>query len=71
MSEDQTGSDLAELEVPADAPDEDDLELIDEDDDKLEPHVSELEAGMSRGEVEPKPIDNNIAFENEESGVAQ
>lgn len=69
MSEDQTGSDLAELEVPADAPDEHDLGLIDDDHDELEPHTSDLEAGMSRGGVELEPVDT-IAFEDEESGVA-
>ena len=58
------------------APDEsveEELDLVDEDEEELEPDTSEeraAEAGMSSGDFVMVPADN-IAFEDDESGVAR
>jgi len=59
-----------------DSPDEsieDELDLIDEDEEELEPDTSEertAEAGISGGDVVMVPSDD-IEFEDDESGVAK
>lgn len=73
MSEEQVEEVASAKEVPADAPDEDELELIDEDDETLEPDTSDtaaMEAGMSQGGVELPPTED-VNFEEDESGVAR
>lgn len=73
MSEEQAEGVFSVREVPADAPDEDELELIDEDDEILEQDASDdaaKEAGMSEGGVELPPTDD-VVFEDDESGVAR
>jgi hypothetical protein len=60
----------------ADSPDEsieDELDLVDEDEEELEPDTSEertAEAGMSDGGFVMVPADD-IEFEDDESGVAK
>lgn len=68
MSEEQDEA-VAVREVPADAPDEDDLELVDEDDETLDEDASDMEAGMSDGGIELPPTE--VTFETDESGVAR
>ncbi|MGH2788431.1 MAG: hypothetical protein ACRDJV_11045 [Actinomycetota bacterium] len=61
-----------EKDVPVDAPDEDDLDLIDEEPRALEPDTSPeatAEAGMSHGDVDLNP-DEDVEFEEDESEVA-
>jgi hypothetical protein len=73
MNEEQAESVPYEKEVPVDAPDEDELELIDEEDEELEPDTSEeaaTEAGMSHGGAE-LPLTENVEFEEDDSGVAR
>jgi hypothetical protein len=73
MSDEQPQSVPVEEEVPADAPDVDELELIDEDDDILEQDASEeatVEAGMTDEGVELAPTDE-VKFEEDDSGVAR
>jgi hypothetical protein len=73
MSEEQPESVPFEKEVPADAPDVDELGLIDEEDEALEQDASEeatTEAGMSEGGVELTPT-QDVKFEEDESGVAR
>ena len=51
---------------------EEELDLVGEDDEELEPDTSEertAEAGMSSGDFEMVPADD-ISFEDDESGVA-
>ena len=52
---------------------EDELDLVDEDEEELEPDTSEertAEAGMSSGDFVNVPADD-IEFEDDESGVAK
>jgi hypothetical protein len=52
---------------------EDELDLVDEDEEELEPDTSEertAEAGMSSGDFMMVPADD-IEFEDDESGVAK
>lgn len=52
---------------------EDELDLVDRDEDELEPDTSEertAEAGMSGGDFVMVPADD-IEFEDDESGVAR
>lgn len=73
MSEEEVESVLSAKELPADAPDEDELELIDDDDETLDEDASEeaaTEAGMSQGGVALAPTEE-INFVEDESGVAQ
>lgn len=68
MSE-EPDDEVAVRTVPTDAPDEDDMDLIDEDDETLEEDASITEAGMSDGGIELPPTE--VTFETDESGVAQ
>ncbi len=72
MSEQESQDIPYDKGVPPDAPDEEELELIDEEDEALEADTSEeatAEAGMSQGGAELEPADD-IEFEEDESGVA-
>jgi hypothetical protein len=62
-----------EKAVPADAPDEDDLDLIEEEPGELDPDTSPeatAEAGMSQGGVELNP-EADVEFEEDDSEVAK
>jgi hypothetical protein len=67
------GSMTREEADPSDETIEDELDLIGEDDEELEPDTSEertAEANMSDGDFEMVPADD-IEFEEDESGVAK
>ncbi len=73
MTEEQLDDIAYEKDVPADAPSEEELELVGEEDEALEEDTSEeraVEADMSGGGVELRSADD-IEFEDGESGVAQ
>jgi hypothetical protein len=58
--------------VPADAPTEDDMVLIGDDDEVLAPDTdeeSDAEAGLTDGEVELAP-NVDVEFETDDGGVA-
>jgi hypothetical protein len=64
---------IYEKDVPDDAPDEDDLDLIDQEQEELEPDSSPeatAEAGMSDGGAEIAGEDE-VEFEQDESEVAR
>ncbi len=72
MNEEQL-DDIPAKEVSADAPSEEELELVGEEYESLEEDASEeraVEADMSGGGVE-LPSGEDIEFEDGESGVAQ
>lgn len=73
MTEEQLDDIVYEKDVPADAPSEEELELVGEEDESLDEDRSEeraVEADMSGGGVELRSADD-IEFEDGESGVAQ
>jgi len=73
MTEDEFDAIPYDKDVPADAPSEEELELIGEEDEALEEDTSEeraLEADMSGGGVELRSVDD-LELEDGESGVAQ
>jgi hypothetical protein len=72
VSEKEAGDIPYEKEVPAGAPDEDELDLIEEDEEGLEPDSSPeatKEAAMSGGGAEL--TEEGVEFEEDESGVAR
>ena len=73
MTEEQLDDIPYDKDVPPDAPSEEELELVGEEDEPLDEDTSEeraLEADMSKGGVELRSVDD-IEFEDGETGVAQ